>query len=118
MADIDKLRAEYEHAEEKAQRLQADKDDALQKVMDKYRDKMRDANQRLADAQKALADAEAAAALIGRDDAEEKATTLGLLEAFRMVDPRNDAIIARNTSDGETDWSAVESEIAERETAE
>jgi hypothetical protein len=56
----------------------AAKDDALQKVMDKYRDKMRDANQRLADAQKALCDAEAAAALVGRDDAETVAANLGL----------------------------------------
>jgi formate hydrogenlyase subunit 6/NADH:ubiquinone oxidoreductase subunit I len=78
MADIEKLRAEYEHAEEKAQSLMADKDDALQKVIDKYRDKMRDANQRLADAQKALCDAEAAAALVGRDDAETVAANLGL----------------------------------------
>jgi formate hydrogenlyase subunit 6/NADH:ubiquinone oxidoreductase subunit I len=78
MADIEKLRAEYEHAEEKAQSLMAAKDDALQKVIDKYRDKMRDANQRLADAQKALCDAEAAAALVGRDDAETVAANLGL----------------------------------------
>jgi predicted nucleic acid-binding Zn-ribbon protein len=78
MADLEKLRGEYEAAETKAQSLMADKDDALQKVLDKYREKMRDANEQLADAQKALADAEAAAALVGRPDAETVAANLGL----------------------------------------
>jgi Skp family chaperone for outer membrane proteins len=60
MADIDKLRSEYEQAEAKAHALQADKDEAMQKVLDKYRDKMRDANAKAAEAQKAFCDAEAA----------------------------------------------------------
>lgn len=78
MADIEKLRADYEKAEEQAYKLQADKDEAMQKVRDRFFDRQRDANQRAADAQKALCDAEAAAALVGRDDAEIVASNLGL----------------------------------------
>jgi cell fate (sporulation/competence/biofilm development) regulator YmcA (YheA/YmcA/DUF963 family) len=66
MADIEKLRAEYERVEAKAHALQAEKDEAAQKLIDKYRDRQRDANQKAAEAQKALCDAEAAAALVGR----------------------------------------------------
>jgi hypothetical protein len=78
MTDIDKLRTEYEQAEAKAHALQADKDEAMQKVLDKYRDKMRAANAKAAEAQKAVCDAEAAAALVGREDAETVAANLGL----------------------------------------
>jgi hypothetical protein len=78
MADIDKLRAEYERAEAHAHSLQAQKDEAAQKLIDKYRDRQRDANQKAAEAQKALCDAEAAAALVGRPDAETVAANLGL----------------------------------------
>jgi hypothetical protein len=78
MADIDKLRAEYERAEAHAHSLQAEKDEAAQKLIDKYRDRQRDANQKAAEAQKALCDAEAAAALVGRPDAETVAANLGL----------------------------------------
>jgi hypothetical protein len=70
MADIDKLRAEYERAEAHAHALQAEKDQAAQKLRDKYRDRQRDANQKAAEAQKALCDAEAApcASARRRDD--------------------------------------------------
>jgi hypothetical protein len=78
MADIEKLRADYERAEAKAHSLQAQKDEAAQKLIDKYRDRQRDANQKAAEAQKALCDAEAAAALVGRPDAETVAANLGL----------------------------------------
>jgi hypothetical protein len=78
MADIEKLRADYERAEAKAHSLQAEKDEAAQKLIDKYRDRQRDANQKAAEAQKALCDAEAAAALVGRPDAETVAANLGL----------------------------------------
>jgi hypothetical protein len=47
-------------------------------VLDKFRDRQREANDEAADAQKALADAEAAAALVGRPDAETVAANLGL----------------------------------------
>jgi nucleosome binding factor SPN SPT16 subunit len=63
MADIDKLRADYERAEAHAHSLQAQKDEAAQKLIDKYRDRQRDANQKAAEAQKALCDAEAGEAL-------------------------------------------------------
>jgi DNA anti-recombination protein RmuC len=78
MADLDKLRSDYEKAEQHAQKLQADKDDAIAKVRDQYGDRLRKANDDAAEAQKKLADAEAAAALIGRDDAETVAANLGL----------------------------------------
>jgi hypothetical protein len=71
MADIDKLRAEYERAEAKAHALQAEKDEAAQKVREKYRDRQRDANADAAEAQKALCDAEAAQALADRDDLDD-----------------------------------------------
>jgi ElaB/YqjD/DUF883 family membrane-anchored ribosome-binding protein len=78
MTDIEHLRDKYEKAEQKAQELQADKDDALQKVRDRFNDRLRKANDDLAEAQKALADAEAAQALVGRPDAELIAANLGL----------------------------------------
>lgn len=78
MTDIDKLRSDYEAAEAKAQKLMADKDEALEKVRDRYGDRLRKANDDAAAAQKALADAEAAAALVGREDAELVASNLGL----------------------------------------
>jgi membrane-bound lytic murein transglycosylase B len=68
MTDIEKLRGEYEAAEAKALKLQADKDEAMQKVLDRFRDRQREANQDTATAQKALADAEASQALADRDD--------------------------------------------------
>lgn len=78
MADIEKLRAEYEKAEAAAHKLQAEKDEAMQKARDRFFDRQRDANEKAARAQKALCDAEAAAALVGRDDAETVAANLGL----------------------------------------
>ena len=78
MADIEKLRAEYQAAEQKAQKLMFDKDEAILKVRDRYGEKLRAANDDAAAAQKRLADAEAAAALVGRPDAEIIAANLGL----------------------------------------
>lgn len=78
MTEIEKLHGEYEKAERAAHALMAEKDEHLQKVLDRYRDKLQQANQDAADAQKALCDAEAAAALVGRDDAETVAENLGL----------------------------------------
>lgn len=78
MTDIKKLRADYEDAEAKAQKLMADKDEALAKVRDRFGGRLRKANDAAAEAQKALNDAEAAAALVGRDDAEIIAANLGL----------------------------------------
>jgi hypothetical protein len=78
MADLDKLRSDHEQAEQKAQKLMADRDEALAKVRDRYDDKLRAANEEARDAQKAYCDAEAAQALVGRDDAEIVASNLGL----------------------------------------
>ena len=65
--DIDKLREKYEAAEAKAHKIQADKDEALQNVRDRFGDKLRKANDDTAAAQKELADAEAAQALADRE---------------------------------------------------
>jgi hypothetical protein len=78
MTSIDKLRGDYESAEAKAQKLMAEKDEAMGKVRDKYAEKLAVANDEAAAAQKALCDAEAAAALVGRDDAAVVANNLGL----------------------------------------
>lgn len=74
----EKLRADYEQAEQKAQKIMADKDEALQKIRDRYTDKLRDANQAAADAQKTWMDAEAAEVLLDRPDGETVAKVLGL----------------------------------------
>ena len=78
MTDIDTLRADYEAAEQKAQKLMAEKDAAMDDIRSHYGDALRAANDEAAAAQKALCDAEAAAALVGRDDAETVAANLGL----------------------------------------
>jgi DNA anti-recombination protein RmuC len=76
--DLDKLRSDYEKAEQHAQKIMADKDDAVAKVQEKYGDRLRKANDQAAAAQKALMDAEAANALLGRPDGESVAEALGL----------------------------------------
>jgi hypothetical protein len=76
--DLDKLRADLEKAEQAAYKLQADKDDAVEKARSKYADKLRKANDDAAAAQKALADAEAANALMDRPDGPSVAEALGL----------------------------------------
>jgi DNA anti-recombination protein RmuC len=76
--DLDKLRADYEKAEQHAQKIMADKDDAVAKVQEKYGDRLRKANDQAAAAQKALMDAEAANALLDRPDGQSVAEALGL----------------------------------------
>lgn len=71
MTDIDKLRAEFEQTEAKAQNLMAEKDDAVQKVREKYADKLRDLNNQAAAVQKKLNDAEAAQGIADRDDLDD-----------------------------------------------
>jgi hypothetical protein len=78
MATVEELRARFEKAEAEAQKVMADKDDALAKVRDRYAEKLREATDHAAERQKEWLDAEAAAALVGRDDAEAVARTLGL----------------------------------------
>lgn len=74
----DDLKAKWEKAEADAQKLMADKDDAVAKVFARYADRLQKANQRAADAQKEWNDAVAAQGLVGRDDAEDVADRLGL----------------------------------------
>lgn len=75
---IDNLREKYEKAEADAQKIMADKDEAIQKVRDRYGERLQKANQKAADAQKEWADAEAANALLDRPDGEALAERLGL----------------------------------------
>jgi hypothetical protein len=72
------LKTAYEQAEAKAQKLMAEKDDAIDKVREKYASKLQQANQYAADAQKAWNDAVAAEALLDRPDGEAVADALGL----------------------------------------
>lgn len=62
---VEKLRADYEKAEQKAYKLQAEKDE--------LRDRLRDAVEDAAAKQKTLRDAEAAQALVDRDDLTDDA---------------------------------------------
>jgi ElaB/YqjD/DUF883 family membrane-anchored ribosome-binding protein len=78
MADLKKLRAASQEAEDAAHKLQAEKDDALKKLREKYAKRLRKANDDAAAAQKALADAEAAEALKDRPGGAELAEALGL----------------------------------------
>jgi hypothetical protein len=71
--DLDKLRKEYEDAEAKAQKLQADRDEAIAKVRDRYDGKLRAATDAAAAAQKEWRDAEAFVPLLDRPDGESVA---------------------------------------------
>lgn len=71
MSTLDKLRADYEQAEAKAQKIMAEKDDAIAKIRDKYTDRLRTANDDAAAAQKRLLDAEVVEALRDRPDGEQ-----------------------------------------------
>lgn len=72
------LKKQYEEAEARAQKIMADRDEALQKVRDRFDDKLREANAEAAEAQKALNDTEAARALMDRPDGRAIADALGL----------------------------------------
>jgi predicted RNase H-like nuclease len=79
MSDTTKnLKKAWQDAESAAIALQNEKDEAIDKVRAKYGDRLRKANDEAAAAQKKYLDAEAAAALVGRDDAELVASNLGL----------------------------------------
>jgi hypothetical protein len=110
MADLEKLRGEYEAAEAKALKLQADKDEAMQKVLDRFRDRQREANQAAATAQSDLLDAEVQLALSDRPDRDDVASSLrkGAEDALTA------AIVLRNTRpDGTLNVEAYEAGIAE-----
>jgi hypothetical protein len=72
------LKTAWKDAEDKALKLQADRDQAIAKVRERYDKRLRAANDEAAKAQKAFLDSEAAAALVGREDAEQVAKDLGL----------------------------------------
>jgi len=72
------LQTAYEVLEAKAYKLQADRDDAIAKVREKYNQKIRDANEDTAIAQKAYLDALAADGLRDRPDGQAVAQALGL----------------------------------------
>jgi hypothetical protein len=78
MTDTNTLKTQYEQAETDAQKLMAEKDDALEKVRTRYGKRLQDANQKAAQAQKAWSDAVAAEALLDRPNGEALAQTLGL----------------------------------------
>lgn len=78
MADIEKLRKDYEGAEKALYALDAEYTEKREALRDKYRPRLDKLGATAAEAQKALCDAEAAAALVGRDDAEVVAANLGL----------------------------------------
>lgn len=72
------LKKAYEDAEDKAQKIMAERDEAMDKVRSRFDDRLRKANQDAADAQKAWMDAEAVEALKDRPDGEAVAASLGL----------------------------------------
>jgi hypothetical protein len=78
MADLKKLEQDWKDKEAAAIKIQADKDEAVQKARDKYAERLRKAVDEASKAQQEFADASAAEALVGRDDAEIVANNLGL----------------------------------------
>jgi hypothetical protein len=90
VAYVDDLKQEWQDKESKAIALVAEKDDAIDKIRTKYTDKLRKANDEAAKAQKAYLNAEAAAALVGRDDAEVTANNLGLTKEYEAASASDD----------------------------
>lgn len=78
MTGIERLRAQFEAAEQKAQKIMAQKDADLARIRNKYRERLQRANQQTADVQKRLNDAEAVEQLKDRPDGEAVAKALGL----------------------------------------
>jgi hypothetical protein len=77
MSDLDKLEQTWRDLEAKAQKIMAEKDEAIAKVREQYTDQAAQANEDAADAQKAFLDADAAAALLDRPDGEAVAERWG-----------------------------------------
>lgn len=72
------LQKSYEDAEAKAQKLQAERDEAIQKIRDRFDDKLRAARDEAAEAQKAMLDAEVRESLKDRPDGQAVADSLGI----------------------------------------
>ena len=75
MSDLEK---KYEQAEAAAAKLQAEKDEALEKVYEKYGDRLREANDAAAAAQKEYMDGKIVEKLKDRFDGSLVAGALGL----------------------------------------
>lgn len=92
--NIDKLQTDATSADEKAAKLQAEKDDAVAKARNRYTERIQKANQDAADAQKRLNDAQAVEALRDRPDAAAVARAVNLydlaVEAGVVVEPSDD----------------------------
>ena len=82
---LDKLRSDYQAAEQAAQKLGNEYDTAKQKLKDRYTKRLRAANDKAAAAQKAFLDAEAATALKGREDSRGLAKALGLTDTAEAL---------------------------------
>lgn len=78
MSDIDKIRDDYEKAEQALYKLDAEYQDKRAKLSDRYRPRLDKLGDKAATLQKQLCDAEAAQALVGREDAAVIADNLGL----------------------------------------
>lgn len=72
------LKKAFEDAEAKGQKLQAERDEAIQKVRDRFDDKLKAANAEAAEAQKAMLDAEVRESLKDRPDGQAIADSLGI----------------------------------------
>jgi vacuolar-type H+-ATPase subunit E/Vma4 len=78
MTDIDKLHKIYQDAEQRAQKLMAERDEQIQKISDRFNERLRQANQQAAEHQKAWLDAQVAQSLLDRPDGERLAAALGI----------------------------------------
>lgn len=67
------LKQAWQDAEAKAQKIMADKDEAVQKIRTRFDERLRAANNKAAEAQKAYLDADAVDELRSRDDQENAA---------------------------------------------
>lgn len=78
----DELKTQYQQEEDQVIALQAEKDARLQAVWDEFRPQLQEAQGRLRDLQQQWLDAQSAEALMGRDDADALAASLGLTDAL------------------------------------
>jgi hypothetical protein len=85
MSNLEDLEQDWKDKESAAQKIMADKDEAMRKIYDKYAKRLKDATAEAAEAQKRYLDADAATALVGRDDGEIVANNLGLTEAYEAA---------------------------------
>ena len=75
---VQDLQDKFEKAEAQAHKIQADRDEALEKLRDRFDDRLRKANADAAEAQKAWLDAQVREELRDRPDGETLAGSLGI----------------------------------------